>query len=201
MYVKLFQLTCTLISRKGEQLIVTYDTKLVKQAIAGDKKAFEQILLHEEQLLYFKALSYVHNKDDALDAIQETAYHAYVAIKSVRKPEYFSTWLVRILIRECYKLLRQNSRIIPYEEEALMQKMDYLEHNCVDRIAIRDAIAILDIRYQSALILFYYRDLSIKDIALVMGKPVGTVKTYLRRGRKLLKKELERGYLFHEKLS
>lgn len=84
-----------------------HDIELVEKAIKEDAQAFEQLLFKEEQMLYYKALSYVGRKEDALDVIQETTCKAFLAIKDLRNPEYFSTWLFRILIRECYQLLEE----------------------------------------------------------------------------------------------
>lgn len=178
-----------------------YDIHIVKKAIKGDVAAFEQLLIQEEKQLYYMALSYVRNKDDALDALQETAYNALLSIGKLRKPQYFSTWLVKILIRECYKLLKEKNRIIPYEEKELMMKLSYTESNEINLLYVKEAVNQLKKEYQTAIILFYYHDLTIKDIAEVMEKPIGTVKTYLRRGRKNLKNELERSNYAHEKVT
>ena len=101
-----------------------HDIHTVKRAINGDARAFEELLFLEEKMLYYKALSYVGNKEDALDAIQETSYKSFLSISQLRTPEYFSTWLFRILIRECYKLLKKRDQIIPYEESELLRRLD-----------------------------------------------------------------------------
>ncbi|UUI03718.1 hypothetical protein NP439_03205 [Oceanobacillus jeddahense] len=64
------------------------------------------------------------NKQDALDAIQETSCKAFLSIGQLRNPEYFSTWLFRILIRECYQLLKDRKQIIPYEENELLIRLE-----------------------------------------------------------------------------
>lgn len=102
-----------------------HDIELVEKAIKGDAQAFEQLLFKEEQMLYYKALSYVGRKEDALDVIQETTCKTFLAIKDLRNPEYFSTWLFRILIRECYQLLKKRDRMIPYDEMKLLRKMEH----------------------------------------------------------------------------
>src|SRR4051794_32703270 len=101
-----------------------HDIQTVKRAINGDANAFEELLFKEEKMLYYKAHSYVGKKEDALDAIQETAYNAFLAIRYLRNPEYFSTWLFRILIRECYRLLRGRDQMFPYENSELLRKLD-----------------------------------------------------------------------------
>ncbi|QTD43280.1 sigma-70 family RNA polymerase sigma factor [Sporosarcina sp. Te-1] len=167
----------------------------------GDPASFEALLFKEEEMLFYKALSYVGNKEDALDAIQETACKAFLAIGQLRNPEYFSTWLFRILIRECYRLLNERNQMIPYEESELLKRLDRKQEEEIDSFHLGEALSRLESAYQTSIILFYYHDLSIKDISEVMEKPIGTVKTYLRRARKKLKSELERSYQLNEKVT
>jgi len=176
-----------------------HDIHLVKKAIKGNTQALESLLLLEQKMLYYKALSYVSTKEDVLDAIQETSYNALLSIHQLRNPEYFSTWLCRILIRECYKLLREKKKMIPYEDEVLLKKLESKDDKEIETSYVREALSKLDIPYQTSIILFYYHDLSIKDISEIMEKPVGTIKTHLRRARKKLKIELERSHQFNEK--
>lgn len=178
-----------------------HDLHAVKRAIHGDADAFEELLFKEEKMLYYKALSYVGNKEDALDAIQETTYNAFLSVGQLRNPEYFSTWLFRILIRECYRLLKKRDQMIPYEESELLKKLDHKQDEEIDSFHVSEALARLNSSYQTPIILFYYHDLSIEDISEVLEKPVGTVKTNLRRARKKLKSELERSYQLHEKVT
>ncbi len=72
---------------KGVITTVKHDIHTVK-AINGDSRAFEELLFQEEKMLYYKALSYVGTKEDALDVIQETACKAFLAIGHCEKPEY-----------------------------------------------------------------------------------------------------------------
>ncbi len=178
-----------------------HDLYTVRKAISGDAEAFEELLFKEEKMLYYKALSYVGNKEDALDAIQETTYKAFLAIGKLRNPEYFSTWLFKILIRECYRLLKERDQIIPYEESELLKRLDHKRDEEIDSFHLSEALSTLNAAYQTSIILFYYHDLSIKDISAVTEKPVSTVKTNLRRARKKLKSELERSYKINAKVT
>jgi RNA polymerase sigma-70 factor (ECF subfamily) len=180
---------------------VKHDIHTVKKAINGDARAFEDLLFQEEKMLYYKALSYVGTKEDALDVIQETACKAFLAIGHLQKPEYFSTWLFRILIRECYKLLKKREQIVPYEEHELLKRLDQKQDKEIESFHLSEALSKLKSSYQTSIILFYYHDLSIQEISDVMEKPVGTVKTYLRRAKKKLKIELERSYKLNERIS
>ncbi|MGG2110900.1 MULTISPECIES: sigma-70 family RNA polymerase sigma factor [Lysinibacillus] len=177
-----------------------HDISIVQQAIAGDKEAFEQLLILEEEKLFYTALSYVGQKEDALDAIQEAACKAYLSVGQLKQPEFFSTWLFRILIHECYRLLKKGQKMIPYEERELLNRLQQEENVVVNPIDLSEAIKQLNHSQQMAIILFYYYDLPMKDISEVMEKPVSTIKTYLHRGKKQLKRELERSVTFNEKV-
>ncbi|KPN96392.1 sigma-70 family RNA polymerase sigma factor [Lysinibacillus sp. ZYM-1] len=176
-----------------------HDLLIVKQAIAGHKEAFEQLLVLEEEKLYYTALSYVGKKEDALDAIQEAVCNAYLKVHQLKNPAFFSTWLFRILIHECYRLLKKGQKMIPYEERELLDRLHDQKYVIGNPIDLSEAIQQLNHSQQMAIILFYYHDMPIKEIADMMEKPVSTIKTYLHRGKKQLKRQLERSASINEK--
>ncbi|MED4651536.1 sigma-70 family RNA polymerase sigma factor [Bacillus pseudomycoides] len=166
------------------------EIKLVKKARKGDDAAFEQLISLYQDQLYRTAYLYVQNKEDALDIVQETVYKAYLSIEQLKKPNYFLTWLTRILIHNAYQLLSEKKKVKKIEDgrEAdtygvMPNKLHQIEQN----IDLQEAIQKLDENYQTVIILYYYHDLSINKIAWQMNIPEGTVKTYLHRARKALK--------------
>lgn len=130
-----------------------HDIAIVKQAIAGNKEAFEQLLILEEEKLFYTALSYVGQKEDALDAIQEAACKAYLSVHQLKQPEFFTTWLFRILIHECYRLLKKGQKMIPYEESELLNRLQHEENVIVNPIDLPEAIKQLNHSQQMAIIL------------------------------------------------
>ncbi|OIN65711.1 RNA polymerase [Exiguobacterium sp. KRL4] len=162
----------------------TEHTELVRRAINQDEAAFEQlILLHSEQL-YRTAYVYVKNEQDALDVVQETVYKAFISIGQVKEPKYFVTWLTKILIRNCYRVLNQQTAVadlieIPVKESSREEHLDLI-----------DALSHLRKEYRDVLVLFYFHDVPMKEIASFIGITLNTVKTYLKRGREELKKQL-----------
>ncbi|MUV38752.1 RNA polymerase sigma factor SigV [Lentibacillus sp. JNUCC-1] len=85
---------------------------LVKKAINGNEKAFESLVKIESEKLYKTAFLYVGNKDDALDVLQETIYKAFISVDQVKQPQFFSTWLTKILIRTAYDVIRRRKKIV-----------------------------------------------------------------------------------------
>jgi len=111
----------------------TEHTELVRRAIKQDEAAFEQlILLHSEQL-YRTAYVYVKNEQDALDVVQETVYKAFISVGQVKEPKYFVTWLTKILIRNCYRVLNQQTAVadlieqIPVKESSREEHLDLID--------------------------------------------------------------------------
>ena len=168
---------------------MSYSTELVESAIAGNKQAFEQLLKFESEKLYKIAFIHMRNKEDSLDVLQEATFKAYISIHQIKSPAYFSTWLVKILIRTAYKELERKKKLIHLPEETILF---LLETNQVPdaSIDLSDALATLSVDYRNVITLFYYYELPIRTIANVLNKPQATVKTYLRRAKLELKKTL-----------
>ncbi|WP_226671157.1 sigma-70 family RNA polymerase sigma factor [Metabacillus litoralis] len=162
--------------------------KLVKKAIKGNKKAFEQLIKLHYDRIYRTAYLYVQNEEDALDVVQDATYQAYISIRSLKQPEYFMTWFTRIVIRCAGQILKKRKNVVPLTEETLskLTVTDQSDHD--DAIHLLNAIGDLKENYRTAIILFYYYDYSIKTISELMEIPEGTVKTYLSRGKASLRK-------------
>lgn len=163
--------------------------KLIKKAKANDIEAFEELLTLYANQLYRTAFLYVGNREDALDIVQETSFKAYMAIKTLKKNKYFSTWITKILINNAYELLKKRKREIPFENiEPYLKQQEGFN---IEQIDLLRAVHDLRDTYRDAIILFYFRDLSIKEVAVIMDIPENTVKTYLHRGKEQLKIKLK----------
>ncbi|MFB4166991.1 sigma-70 family RNA polymerase sigma factor [Virgibacillus sp. JSM 102003] len=160
---------------------------LVDKAINGDGQAFETLVKNESEKLYKTAFLYVRNKEDALDVLQETIYKAFVSIKQVKQPQYFHTWLTKILIRTAYDFIRKRKKVV-LDENIIDNMPDEPSTNIEDKMDTLNAVTRLNKDYQTVIILFYYHDLTIYQISETMEKPENTIKTYLRRAKIELKK-------------
>ena len=166
---------------------------LAFKAIRGDKLAFEELLKSESEKLYKIAFLHMQNKEDALDVLQETTCKAYLAIAQLKEPAYFSTWLIKILIRTAYRELERKKKSIALPEERIAY---ILESNQAEEPSfdLTEQLSKLKPEYKNAILLFYYYDLPIRTIAVSMGKPPSTIKTYLRRAKLELKQKLGDDY-------
>ncbi|TMU87007.1 sigma-70 family RNA polymerase sigma factor [Bacillus sp. BHET2] len=165
--------------------------KTIREAKRGDEKAFQDLIQIEKNKLYRLAYVYVKNEDDALDIVQDAIYKAFLSIKKLKEPQYFSTWLSRILIHSALDYLKKHRRVVPIEDMGEFFKIENLQLE--DKLDLGGAIDRLDPLYKTAIILRYYKDLPIKEIAELLECQEGTVKTRIHRAINQLKSDLERG--------
>lgn len=149
----------------------------------GDNEAFLELINENKLNVYRVARGILSNEHDIEDAIQNTIIKAYEKINTLKKNEFFRTWLVRILINECNEIIRKNKRIVSINESNHEEKYnDYYEN-----IDLTNAINSLSEELRVTTVLFYFEDMSIKDIALILNIPNGTVRSRLSRARKILR--------------
>lgn len=135
--------------------------------------------------MYATARTLLADDQDCADAIQETIVKAFSKIGSLRNDAFAKTWLIRILINECYNVLRQKSRQIPMEldVEEMTETQDYSD--------LYSAVRQLPEDLRIPVILYYAEDFHIREIAQVLEISEGAVQKRLARARAKLKKALE----------
>ena len=159
---------------------------LAKTAGKGNPDAYGRLIAEHQEYLYRTAWVFVRNEELALDAVGTAVLKAYQSIRTLKKPEYFKTWLTRILIRaaqdELKKLVYYDSSGEPAAQET------HEEISIEEKCDINSAVAQLPEKYRTVIILKYFNELSVKEIAEVIDAPEGSVKAYLSRARAELKK-------------
>ncbi|WP_305305926.1 sigma-70 family RNA polymerase sigma factor [Romboutsia ilealis] len=158
------------------------EIKLVRKSKKGNNLAFSTLIKAYEKDLYKVAITMTKNEEDALDCIQEAILQSYISIKDLRQEEYFKTWLIKILINKCNALLKKNKKIMEITGELKIEESYKLD--------LKESINNLDSDLKIIVILYYYEDMSIKDISESLNIPQGTIKSRLSRARKKLKKIL-----------
>ena len=83
---------------------------LVKKAQENDAEAFIHLMELNKVNMYKIAKSYLHNEEDAADAVADTILTCFEKIQSLREPKYFKTWMIRILINTCNDMLKQKNK-------------------------------------------------------------------------------------------
>ena len=170
---------------------------LVRQAQKGDDQAFVELIEENKQTMYKVAVGILRNDSDAADAIQESILTCYERMTELKKPQYFKTWLLRILINNCNQMLRERKKVIGIEQYYGTE--DAKGKNAEEKIVAppgaetinEDFLELLDQmeqQYRVVLILYYVEEMSIREISQTLQMNENTVKTRLSRGRGAYKK-------------
>ena len=134
--------------------------------------------------LYRTARLYLGSEAHALDAVEEAVYQGFLHYKKLRQPEYFDTWLTRILINACNAELRRRKRELAVEE------LPEAPAEAYDALPLREAIRRLPHDLRAVIILRYFQGLTLAETAEALEIPPGTVSTRQRKALSLLKLEL-----------
>lgn len=147
------------------------------------------LILEAEHQMYCTAKTILGNDEDCADAIQETIVKAFQKIDTLKKDKYAKTWLMRILINECYNLIRRESRLVSLENLTELTERQQKEET--DYSDLYQAVNALKDELKLPVVLYYAEDFSIREIAEILGVSEGAVQKRLARARGKLKAELE----------
>lgn len=182
---------------------------LIARMKSGDRHAFAQIYMKYRASVYGTACLISGNAQDGEDITQETFIKAFLHCKELKSDKMFRYWLFKILNRTAWQLLKRRQSEIPDEnildkaelkgnpltEDMLLQKEQQNE--------VYQAVMKLDLKLRIVVILYYYNEMTTKQIAEAVDCYEGTVKSRLFTARKQLRQLLpeERYGNYHEKQS
>lgn len=170
------------------------ELRLARKAVKGDSDAYGTLIVKYQEYLYKMAFLYMKNEDDALDVVGTTILKAYQSIHKLKNPEWFKTWLTKILIRTALDELK---KAVHYHDLEQIQAADAQTGiSAEEKWDLNSAIDRLPEKYRMVIILKYFSELSVKEIAFIMSIPEGSVKAYLSRARYELKIILEEDYIY-----
>lgn len=133
------------------------------------------------------ALNYLRNPTEAEDVTQNVFEKLLRQAKAFESQEHIRNWLIRVTINECRQILRAPWR----RHENLDDYAEKLSFETPRESGLFTAVMGLPQKYRVAIYLYYYEGYSTKEIAMLLRIPQGTVCTNLKRGRELLKNQLE----------
>lgn len=168
--------------------------RLVKKAIKGDQNALQLLLKEEKDKLYKMAFIHMKNEHDAVEVFQQTVLEAIESIHQLRNPAYFSTWVTRICINVSLKEIRKSKKIVTMESYSIPDVVE-ISGSIEEKLDLTNVLYELDEKYKSVLVLRFYHDFTVNQIADILGCPEGTVKTNLHRGLALLKTKMKGAYI------
>ena len=148
-----------------------------------ERETFTEQFRQYEPYLYRMAYVYVKNEQDALDVMQETAYRAYKNYHTLQTPQYFKTWVTRIVINCAIDYIRKNKGVLPLEDYA--ENLPELSHSEEQQIilsaTLQQLMNTLSPTEKSIVLLKYYEQNTFQEIAKSLSLPTGTVKSMLYR--------------------
>ncbi|CAK7078798.1 RNA polymerase subunit sigma-70 [Tissierella sp. P1] len=150
----------------------------------------EDYIIKNKELFYRLAYSYVKNIDDALDVVQESIYKAFSSIDSLKDFGYIKTWFYRIIVNVSLDLLRKRKReIITDEEFILSNDVGAVDH--YTDIDLKKALETLPESYRSIIVLRFFEDLKLEEIAEILDQNINTVKTRLYKALEILRLSMD----------
>ena len=147
-----------------------------------DAVTFQAKALQLERLMFHVSWSMLGREPDCADAVQEALTRAWQRRSSLRNPEKFKPWLMRILVNTCNDILRRQSRQTLLADEDLLSQEDTPS----DPLSVREAIECLKPEWRTVILLHYLEGCSVSEIAQMLQIPQGTVKSRLLYARKRL---------------
>lgn len=168
--------------------------ELIQSAQAGDPAAMTELVTSQQRYVYSVAMSLMRNQTDAADLTQEVFLRLMRSLRSYRAETRFTTWLYRLVVNLGLDELRRRQRradpLTLDDDDApdvpdLSRWADPVRRAIGDdeALRVRAAVQSLPVGQRLALTFHYFEDLRYEEIAQVMGVPLNTVKSYIRRGK------------------
>ena len=168
------------------------DRSLVERAQRGDREAFTSLAFELSDGLFGVAHRILRDFDSAGDALQVTLLRIWRDLRSLRDPELFERWAYRVLVRACNDQLRKQRRRAPVLHLLREERThDDPAISIADRDQLDRAFRTLTTEQRAAIVLQYYRDLTIPEIAEILQVPVGTVRSRLHYARRAMRAAID----------
>ena len=168
--------------------------KFINDAKDGDVNAFTKLIYDIRIDLYKIARTRLSSSEDIEDAVQETIIEAFKSLKSLRQPQYFKKWIIKILVNKCNKIYKYKKRYnISFEE---LEVENFIGENSIEKTDnfIEFDLMLKSLNYDEkiATVLYYLEDYTTKEISKILKTSENTIKSRLRRAKIKMKKDYER---------
>jgi RNA polymerase sigma-70 factor (ECF subfamily) len=160
--------------------------ELVLRAMGGDIDAYSELVRASQPRLFGIAHLILRDTDRAQDAVQDALLAAWRHVRALRDPDAWDAWLRRLTVRACYKVARSDRRRTLVELHVTPDPGAARTPDASSAIADRDwlvgQLGTLDIDQRIVLVLHYYLDLPVSEVAEIIDIPYGTAASRLHRG-------------------
>ena len=173
---------------------------VIRRCLSGDQQAQEELVLAAQNRVYYHCRKMLKHEEDALDATQEILISMLTRLDRLQDPEAFWGWLSAMTANHCRNVLTRGRREaqIPEDDEgnSLLDAFESLDEQTVPdkaldndetRRMIVELVDQLPPPQRQCVLMFYYEEMSVKDIAAALETSEGTVKSRLNYARKAIK--------------
>lgn len=169
------------------------DSSIIVESIKkGNIEVLLQWIDKNKQKLYRMAWSYLENKSDVEDVFHNSIIKVVENISSLKNVLAFEGWFLSILLNECRKILRERRKVQPLEFVEINDSSAYSTETQVENLDLIGGLKSINEEYRELILLKYYSGYSQKEIAEILNIPLGTVKTKIFRGLKILRNIMRR---------
>jgi RNA polymerase sigma-70 factor (ECF subfamily) len=168
--------------------------ELVVRAIDGDHDAFSSLVDASVDRLYAVATLILRDSDRAQDAVQDALVSAWKDVRALRDPDAFDAWLHRITVWSCYKAAKKDRRRNRVELHVVPDPAASVTFDSAGALADREMVERelndLPIDHRAVIVLRFYLDLPLDEVAEILDIPIGTVKSRLHRALASLRESM-----------
>jgi RNA polymerase sigma-70 factor, ECF subfamily len=169
------------------------DRSTVERARSGDHDAFSTIAVELSDRLFGTAHRILRDFDSASDALQVALVRMWRDLPGLRDPDLIEAWAYRVLVNACKDELRSARRLRPEVRALLVAAPGTGDpaNSVADRESLERAFRKVPLEQRAVIVLQYYRQLTLPEIAVVLGLPVGTVRSRAHYAKQTLRAALE----------
>lgn len=170
----------------------TDETTLVQQTLDNNSAAYEELVKRYQDAIFRHCYNLVRDEDIAEDLAQETFIKGYLRLSTFDQTRKFSTWLFKIATNTALDYIKRGRKLQPLTDEMASRIVATAEgpQRTAEYDELHRAVGRLDARYRTVISLYHWQGISYVEIAEIMGKPEGTIKGWLNRAKRQLRKEM-----------
>jgi RNA polymerase sigma-70 factor (ECF subfamily) len=181
------------------QNVPVEDALLVSRCLRGETEAAQELIERFQSNVFGLCIRLLHHRQDAEDVTQEVFLRVFRSLKRWDRARPLKPWVMGITVNRCRTWLRQRARrpeLVDYLQDTASgpQADDAAELATEIQLAVGD----LRLEYQSVFVMYHEQGQPYEEIAQALGKPVGTIKTWLHRARLEVLERLRRRGMISE---
>lgn len=165
------------------------DINIIKKAVKGNFNAYSILVNELKSDGYKMAYTILKNEDDSIDAYLQAVEKGLKSITSLKEPEYFKTWFLRIVINEAKNIISKSSKVISIDDYESKEEAENIDSDT--KLDLEKALENVDRTTREMIRLKFYMGYSLEEISNILEVPVGTVKGKMYTALKSMRKDLE----------